>query len=175
MSRVLNKTLKTFKGHLAVTIVVAVVILLAIAVGLYYKSKASSQIPSSVVTAASSVNFTLYYPSKLPSGYSFKAGSVGQPQSGVVIFSFQKPGNQAIYVSQEAKPSNFKFSSFTASFKSKKTISTPLGQATIGLSSNNAIASLVSPKSWTIINSKSSSKADYQKLEVIINSLLPVK
>jgi hypothetical protein len=96
---ILRRTKRNFfKNRIAA---VTVVILLVVIVGLLVKNSNSSPIPKSI---RKTVNFPLYYPSKLPNGYTYEKSSA-KSDAGIVFYSL-KSGDKKILVSEQTAPAH---------------------------------------------------------------------
>jgi hypothetical protein len=125
------------------------------------------------VSISASVNYPLYYPTRLPAGYQIDTASVSSPQQGVFIFYMTGPKGAKLYMSEEARPLAFNFSTFYSSIKdSKKSI---VGDHTIvvGRINNNQIeiASWVNHKTWVLSNTTANIPSS--QLMSMLNSLTP--
>jgi hypothetical protein len=101
-----------------------------------------------------SLQFPLYYPTWLPNGYHLDTRSITEPQAGVLTFDIVNSANMKIYVSEEAIPTHFSISSYTAKLRSLKQSNTVTQSIAVGYgqTSNVAIGSLYNDKTWLLAN-----------------------
>ncbi|HSX28691.1 MAG TPA: hypothetical protein VLF60_04555 [Candidatus Saccharimonadales bacterium] len=111
------------------------------------------------VLVQSNAQTQLYYPTKLPGGYTMDPSRVSQPQKGVTVMSFTAKGKPPIYMSQQAVPSGFDMGTFTKNFEDASHITAQAGQGTVGKLTDAQktvhVASLVSNDktgTWIILN-----------------------
>jgi hypothetical protein len=100
---------------------------------------------------AQKVSFPLYYPTKLPDGFSLTKNSInGTPQ--VVLYSVSAPGGATISVSVQARADDVDMAAFYKSqLSGAYAVPTKNGVAKIGkLKSGGTFASLVTNGSWVI-------------------------
>ncbi len=153
------------------TLWVAGVLLVAVILvtGWSILSPRESKIPSfSDKLSGINVGFPLYYPSNLPSGYSFGNGTISNA-SGIVLFTAANTKGQKIAFTEQQKPTNYDFSSLSGTDE----FNTPLGKGYVEDFDTRTTGSLVSDKTWIIVNTVSPIGADDMKQ--ILNSLQPAK
>lgn len=126
----------------------AVVIIIAVATSTwwYFSSKGSGPIPKKI---RQSVNFSLYYPSQLPAGYSLDKSSV--KFSNQIVFFNLKSVDNTINISEQTAPANppdfATLEKFNTSFKSLDVIG---GKAIYGTAESLPVAFLLS--NTTLVN-----------------------
>lgn len=93
------------------------------------------------------LDFTVYYPTKLPTGYHVDTHSF-ERHDDVLIYNIASPGGRTIAVSLQQKPDNV----FAPSVPDK-TFKTATGTAYIGAWGSNYVADIVtSDNTWIILN-----------------------
>jgi hypothetical protein len=109
---------------------------------------------------ASSVQFPLYYPTRLPSGFHIDTKSTNEPRANVVVFDIDGPNNQKVYVSEEERPPSFNFGGFYKTLSSLSFSMSKNGEIATGYTNEHSesIGSLAfsSVNAWVLINSHSS-------------------
>jgi hypothetical protein len=105
-----------------------------------------------------SVQFSLYYPTRLPTGYRIDGKSVTEPQQGVVVFNMVGPRGQKLYMSEEARPTSFDLGGFYKKFAGLKEIGVSDGAIAVGHinSGRTEIASRANNKTWILSNTTAS-------------------
>lgn len=100
------------------------------------------------------VQFPLYYPTQLPTGYRIDTKSVNMPQSGVVVFDMSGPNGKKIYMSEEARPSTFDLGGFYKKFEDLKEIPVSDGSVAVGKlgGGTTEIVSRANNKTWILSN-----------------------
>jgi hypothetical protein len=106
------------------------VIAFAVSIQLIHRDK--PPLPNSIVSATS---FALYYPSPVPSGYTYKNHSA-KVESGIVFYELQS-GSRTITISEQAAPSNPPSLTHLTGFTN---FQTPAGDTAIGTSLGKPIA-----------------------------------
>lgn len=120
-------------------------------------------------TQLAAINFPVYIPTTLPLGYRIDAhsGTTAKDQPGVLLLTLSKGTGQKIYLSQQARIATFDYGNFYKHIIDSKTKSTPLGEVGYGYTADNrqeAIASLVTQKSWLIANGAGVQPIDLEHL-----------
>ena len=134
--------------------------------GLTHQQKWPDQ---ALVTTAQRADYPIYYPSKLPQGFS---PTIGTPQTSatVFIYTLTYDGNKKLFVSAVPRPSGVQFSDFYTRILSNKTnVLNPAGTAVIGNANNQPIGSLVTTKTWVTMNAPKG--IDTQRLQALVASL----
>lgn len=90
---------KNSKKWLRLTIITALVLASAAGAWFYYQKNNTSPLPKSIIASA---NFSLYFPTKLPDGYTLDKSSV-KKDGDLVFYNFVK-NNSTVFVSLQAKP-----------------------------------------------------------------------
>lgn len=153
---------------ISLVIVFVVAIIATGGIIIYRRSNPSNPLPAAIT---SQVTFPLYYPAKLPPGFVFDQGSASAtPQ--VVTFSVSHHDGKKLIVSQQPVPPDFDFENFylNSLFGAKEVI-TPLGKAVIGQIKDATFASIVTDRTWVIINAPAGLPAD--QMEQLIKSFAP--
>jgi flagellar basal body-associated protein FliL len=133
-----------------------VIIIVALVIGgaMYsIRSRDSDPIPLSFQKA---VSFKVYYPdiSKLPMGYSIANNSYSLPAKNVLVYAINYSNGRHLDVSLQTKPSSTSLKEFiSVHMPLNKTLKTPIGEATIGVINNQAVASLPTrSNTWIILS-----------------------
>jgi hypothetical protein len=145
------------------------VILVALSAGLWLWHELN--IPRVPTEAAKQVLFSIYMPSKLPSGYHINPDSY-ESRQGVLVFSAQNNTGDHITFSMQARPQDYDFSSFyQRSLKeTKKVIGAPYS-AVIGKAENDTtLLSIEADRTWLIITSRAQNPN--QNLEFIAKHIV---
>lgn len=119
-----------------------------------------------------SVQFPLYHPTSLPSGFSVDPKSVNEPSSGVVVFSIDGPNKEKIFLSEESRPEkiNIEESFFTEFSNLKESTITGGTLATGTLNQGRTeVASMLNNQVWIIATTAAHIPAD--QLVAILKSL----
>ena len=100
------------------------------------------------------INFQLYYPASLPSGYYVDRTSFTR-QGNVVIFYIDSNAGKPIGVSEEALPNNLPSQDSTKApipLPGVADFTTAIGSGHIGLSGGNYISDVITPQTWVLLN-----------------------
>lgn len=118
-----------------------------------------------------SVKFPLYYPTKLPNGFKIDSKSITSPQEGVVVLHATDDKGRKIYMSQEARSKTYNYGGFFKGIEQSKSFTAHEGEAVTGYLYNRktVIASLVTAKSWIIVNTQDTSLAPGDLKLVVAN------
>lgn len=102
----------------------------------------------------SSLQFPLFHPTYVPSGYRVNPKSVTEPTTGVVVFSLDGPNKGKIYISEEARPTKYDIGGFFTRFSDLKESAITGGTIATGKISKGQteIASMLNNKAWIICN-----------------------
>ena len=118
-----------------------------------------------------SVQFPLYYPTQLPSGYRIDPKSVSEPQQDVVLFNLIGPRGEKIYLSEEARPQTFNLGGFYDKFQDLK--ETPVSDGSVAVGRLNGgqteVASRANNKTWVLSNTNANIPLD--QLTTMLKSL----
>jgi hypothetical protein len=100
----------------------------------------------------SSLQFPLFHPTYVPSGFHVDTKSVTEPTTGVVVFSLDGPSEEIIYISEEARPTNYNISGFFAKFSDLKETAITGGAIATGKIDNgqSEIGSMLNNQVWII-------------------------
>jgi hypothetical protein len=116
-------------------------------------------------------NFTLYYPTKVPSGFRFDEVAYDSSTK-VVTYDYSTIDGDKIFFSLQPKPRNFNFNDFNKKqISGASQISTPLGTATLGVLQKQTLSSIVTDKTWILIGA--GQNVNLQQLEQVTQSLVP--
>lgn len=139
-------------------LILTVVVL--IAVGFYFM-KPKDSIPKNI---KKSVNFTLYYPEKVPDGYSLNKGSI-KIDNNILFFTLNN-GGAKITVSEQSNPGKrFDFSQ-TPGFGE---VSASAGEAVVGQISSQYVGILIADK--TLVNIYTSNNVSRDVIVKIVQSM----
>lgn len=157
--------------QLKLTIFICGVITFVAAVGIGTWAYANRPIwpDPTLVTAAQSATYPIYYPSQLPQGFSTKVGKISN-SNGVFIYVLQYDGNKQLFVSAVPKPAGVQFDDFyNRVLSNKQSVLNPLGTAVIGNANNQPMGSLVTDKTWVTMNTPNG--IDTTRLQALVSSL----
>jgi hypothetical protein len=119
-------------------------------------------------TIQQQMELTLYYPSKLPSGYIVDKNSF-QVSNQVLTFSASNNEDKILFTIQE-RPPNFDYPTFyTKGLTQADQFSTPLGQAGVGNANSRLIGSLPVDKTWVLLSSTSAKVKSADFREILLN------
>lgn len=120
-----------------------------------------------------SVQFTLLYPTVLPSGYRIDPDTVKEPQSGVVVFTLRGPNKSSLYMSEESRPSTFDIGGYYKNFTDLTETDVSDGVIATGLINNGQteIASRANDKVWVLANTNTN--IPLSQLRAMLESLTP--
>lgn len=121
----------------------------------------------------SQVSFTLYYPNKLPAGWSLdKTSFYADTNDQVVGYRLKGPsGNLGVTI--QPVPKNFSYNDFyTRRLSYTVQFLTPLGQGAVGTAEGQLIGSLVTTNSW-VLTSSNSTNIKSTDIQSIISNLKP--
>jgi hypothetical protein len=145
------------------------VLIVAAAGGVYYEFFAlRDPIPQNI---RSQVNFSLYYPKSLPSGWSIdKSSYYADANDKVVGYRILAPVGP-VSLSIQPIPQNFSFNSFyTKRLSDTIQFLTPLGQGAVGKTSGQLVGSLETPSAWVLVSTGSNGVAQTD-IQFILNHL----
>jgi hypothetical protein len=123
-----------------------------------------------LITASKTADFPVYYPTTLPSGFSYVKGSA-KLSADVFIYALAYDGGKhQLHISVEAKPAGVQFDDFyTRILNNESDVLSSQGKAVIGNAGGQTIGSLVTDKSWVTLNTPSN--IDTDTLKALIGSL----
>jgi hypothetical protein len=151
------------------------VLLIAAAVSLWILTHDNSnyhQLRKDLAQAQKEVSFPVLAPDKLHDGFTYKKGSV-KTSSGIVLYSLQDGKDKSVSVSQQAKPAISNFDDFYNRVLTNRTsVLSTQGKAVLGTNGNQTIGSLITGKSWILLNT--TSHIDNHTLSELISSLQPL-
>jgi len=128
----------------------------------------SSPIPAAV---RQQVDFPLYYPSRLPEGYSVsQAPAVSE---GVAAMAIRTPSGNTIFISQQAAPTGLNYQKFLSDeLKRPQEFSTPIGIGYTGGPVGRVFGSILTPKTWILSNANFMGSAGLETKE-LLGSFVP--
>lgn len=150
-------------------IALVLVFIVAVSAGVYYYLTRiqNNPIPASVQSA---VSLPLYYPEKLPEGFSLDRNSYSV-SGGIVSFHAVNQQNQKLIFTIQPRPPTFDFSTFyQKGLSGTEQFTTPVGQAAIGKAQTKLIGNLVTETSWIIVSSDTD-ELDSDDLRLALNNL----
>jgi hypothetical protein len=117
----------------------------------------------------SKATIALFYPSKLPAGYTINSNSI-HLDSGVLTYAATNGDKRIVFTTQPA-PTGFDFQAFIQKYlKNIQPVSTTYGQGFIGQSQDRSLGSMVSGNSWFIL-STNNAQISQDNLRLIISNL----
>lgn len=141
-------------------------LLLAVTVIWHFSKDPAGPVPADITNRA---QFTVFYPSKLPAGYTIDRDSFTF-QDGTVIFTISGPKKQRLIFTQQGRPSNLDVKKLHKEQINQGTVViTPYGEAAIGILGPNLVASLLTEDAWILINDPS--HGDRKVLSDIVKNL----
>lgn len=131
-------------------------------------AKSSGLLPSSIT--ASQITIPIYYPKGLPAG--FKVSGYKVVKQDVLNYVVTNSNNDSFYVNIQPAPAGYDFNAFNKRFTTPYSLTTTIGTATTGIINNQLICSIVTSKSWLMINT--TAIKDTADMATIAKSLKPV-
>ena len=130
----------------------------------------SSPIPAAV---RQQVDFPLYYPSRLPEGYSVsQAPAVSE---GVAAMAIRTPSGDTIFISQQAAPTGLNYQKFLSDeLKRPQEFSTPIGIGYVGGPLGRTFGSILTSKTWVLLNTVQGVNAE-SEIKQLMQALSVVK
>jgi len=105
-------------------------LVIGLSVGLYERGGSASLVPKNI---QKSVDFSVYYPGSLPSGYTLDAKSFRLAETGVVVFAVTYGSGKDLAFSEQQQPSSGDIDKFISSYLPlNSALQLPLGQANVG-------------------------------------------
>ena len=103
---------------------------------------------------AASLQFPLFHPTYVPTGFHVDTNSVTEPTTDVVVFNLDGPNKQKIYISEEARPSKYDIGGFFTKFSDLKETAINGGTLATGKIDNGQteIGSMLNNQVWIISN-----------------------
>lgn len=145
---------------------------IALLIGWHGRDNRSSLVPKDIQKA---VDFTVYYPSNLPSGYALDTQSFRLAEPGVVLFAVTYSNGKSIVFSEQQQPSTGEMDKFVSSYLPlNSAVQLPLGQAKIGAYGSapdiRTVASLpIRNGPWLIVTAPS--EVSHENLVTVLRSL----
>ena len=128
-------------------------------------------IPSKI---RSQVSFTLFYPKKMPSGWSIDKSSFYSDTVDQVVGYRLKSSHGDLGITIQPIPKSFNFSAFyTQRLAGAVQFLTPLGQGAIGTAQGQTVGSLETTSSW-VLASPTSKSITTPEIQSILSNLQPV-
>ena len=118
-----------------------------------------------------SVQFPLYYPTKMPGTFKFQTGTITQPEGGIVVYRLTNDTETAaVTVSQQA-PANVDIDKLYETASGVVKFPSAAGSVWIGtMSDGTLVANVVGPQTW-LIATTSSSVVSPDEMRQLIESL----
>jgi hypothetical protein len=154
---------KLWSPRFFLRIVGAVVVLLAVG-GILVLTNKSDPVPQNI---RSQVHFPILYPKTLPAGYGIDSKTMNVA-AGVLVFSIRAIQNTTLSVSEQARPANFDFTQLTGDVQ----FQTTYGNAIVKVNGEKTTASLVTDKTWLLLNS--TGPVATKDIEALLNSFQPL-
>lgn len=131
---------------------------------LYLKGKGEpSPIPAAV---RQQVDFPLYYPSRLPDGYA--VSQTPTVSESVVVMAVKTPSGNNVFISQQAAPTGLDYQKFlNDELKRPREYSTPAGVAYIGGPVGRMLGSILTSKTWILLNASLSGNTENETKKVM--------
>lgn len=135
-------------------ILAGVIVLAVIAAGgifAYPRLVQANPFSSDIQTNA---GYKLFYPSKLPAGYTIDKTNINLA-NGVVIYSANNGDKRLVFTMQKTPP-NFDFNTFyKQQLSNNQQYQTPYGQAVVGKNSDRFLGSLAAGGTWLLVSTNS--------------------
>jgi hypothetical protein len=117
----------------------------------------------------SRAGFPLYYPARLPSGYTVDKTTLSTTNK-VVTYQIKDPRGKSLFVSLQPRPNNFDIEAFNREVISDGiSLTTTVGAATIGRLRENQVASILTEETWVLISDPNA--VPQQELKTIVQHL----
>lgn len=149
--------------------IVLTLIFIGVGGGVYYYfiRNQNNPIPPAVQSA---VSLPLYYPEKLPEGFSLDSNSYSVSGE-IVSFHAINQKNQKLIFTIQPRPPTFDFPTFyQKGLSGTEQFTTPAGQAAIGKAQTKLIGNLVTDTGWVII-SADTDEIDSDDLRLTLSNL----
>ncbi len=135
-----------------VWLVVIVVLATTISVSVWFFAiRSNGPIPRKYTRG---LQFTLYYPTRLPDGYQVDRTSFAN-KDGSLIFNISSPGGRQIGVSEQALSSGMPTHQKTTApinIPGQRDFDTPIGHAYLSFWGSNYVADITTEQTWIILN-----------------------
>jgi hypothetical protein len=119
--------------------------------------------------AKSRIDYPLYYPTELPKGFSYKKNSIKISEI-ATIYTLTYEKDKKLFISNQPKPKEVIFKDFyDRLLKNKADVTSNQGKAVTGIVADQSVGSLVTDKTWVILNAPNDIKG--QDLTDIVSSL----
>jgi uncharacterized protein YdhG (YjbR/CyaY superfamily) len=145
----------------------AIIVVLCGAAAFLVLQTRTPAIPAKLLAAQKAIEFPLYYPNKLPPGYTLDTASISYTKD-VAVYSFTYDKSKRVSFSIQAKHQGFSPDDFnpTSDFTSY------IGRAYLVDLDDRSSAAVVGDTSWVLINAPDKVPSD--TLRQLIDSLRPV-
>ena len=157
------------KQHLVRTLLITVLVLGILGgagAWAYPKYAHKNPFPADIRSSAA---VGLFYPQKLPAGYTINSASI-HLENGVLTYNANNGSLRVVFTTQPI-PTAFDYPAFKQKYlNNAQQISTVYGQAAVGQNQGRSLGSLVSGNSWFIL-STNNAQISQDNLRLIINSL----
>jgi hypothetical protein len=161
-----SRTYTAMRAGLAVIAALAVTLIVW---GLLALTHRQTWPAASLVSAAHSASYPIYYPTKLPNGFSPRIDTP-KVSDDVFIYTLTYDGNKKLFVSAIPKPTRVQFDDFYNRILSNKTnVLNPAGTAVVGTANDQPVGSLVTTQTWVTMNAPGG--IDTQRLQALVTSL----
>lgn len=154
------------KLYLALGVIVLIVITLGTAILLFH-ARQHSLLDSDLLGVQTSVPFPLFKPNYIPAGYTYSEGSFSA-RSQIVLFSVTSIDHKTIAITEQSKPNGYDFDQLSG----MEEFNTRYGKAYVEDFEVRTTGSLVSDKTWVIVNTQQPIGRD--EMKKILNSLYPL-
>ena len=146
---------------------IAVVLLLVIVLAVFFLRNNTAAPPDQVTSLAARINYPVYYPSRLPAGYSYTDGSA-KLQSGLLYYKLHN-GTKTISITEQPITAS---SVDLQKLPNYSSLNVPAGPAAIGVSIGNPAVVIATGSTLVNINSsKGVSKDTVISLAMKINEI----
>lgn len=108
--------------------------------------------PQELTAIKTRIDYPIYYPAELPKGFSYQEKSM-KPSEIATIYSLRYEKDKKLFISNQPKPKEVIFKDFyDRLLKNKADITSNQGKAVTGSVADQSVGSLVTDKTWVIIN-----------------------
>jgi hypothetical protein len=128
---------------------VGLIVTLLLATTTYLLARPDSPIPGTVRQQA---KFTLFYPEKVPAGYTVIKDSFAY-QQGVLTYRIKASENTSLLVSEQRPPGDLSVENFhSQQLKEKEAVSTNNGTGYVGTLEHNRLGSFLADGTWVLVS-----------------------
>lgn len=115
--------------------------------------------------------YPLLYPGKLPSGYKIDKSSINKSTNGVIVYALKNSEGKVINVSLQQQPQSLNLKPLYDTMQNIRTVETPAGETTVGITQDNMLTSnTLSGSVWVIIRAQPDTVKD-QEIDAMLKSL----